>query len=416
MTDKKKPPVDDNFDPTVPEEGVTVPEDTGGTIDFVGSHLPSTTEIASAARETFGTSLPEELIQDLMRSSAEINESVRRIMHEHMALGFRFGEILRTVHRAYIANYGDSTKTLQRARGDAYFYIEKLHRFSHSKIRLHLDSYAKFHANSEAVEFLRQTDMQLLLGKDIGDEIVNAVIDARKANPEMSTREVKDLIAAYRHKQDELTATLEQVETLNNELAKLNSLYDLSRAEENRLNRDMEQMRIERTEARATTDRLRNELSLAGNSKNALHQELGDVQNQLAALRRERSQPQVSAPAAQNAEAEADLNRINEDFQRLMQESAELSKKIEAQRAEEAEVAARLQESEAALDMQRRVDEEMNALVVDFGEFVQKYHSAQLICTAAGKPEQYRPVFNALADVVGKFHTEIELARKAAGT
>jgi predicted nucleic acid-binding Zn-ribbon protein len=426
MTDKKKPPFDDgsdpkqkkirsddDFDPTIPEEGVTVPEDTGGTIDFIGSHLPSTGEIASAARETFGNSLPEELIQDLMRSSTEINESVRRIMHEHMALGFRFGEILRTVHRAYIANYGDSTKTLQRARADAYFYIEKLHRFSHSKIRLHLDSYAKFHANSEAVEFLRQTDMQLLLGKDIGDEIVNAVIDARKANPEMSTREVRDLIAAYRHKQDELTATLEQVETLNNELAKLNSLYDLSRAEENRLNRDMEQMRIERTEARAATDRLRNELSLVGNSKNALHQELSDVQNQLAELRREKAQPKISPPIAENEEALADLNRLNAEFLRLMKASADLEAKIEAQKAEEAEAAARLQEAEAALDMQTRVDETMNALVVDFGEFVQKYHSAQLLCTAGGKPERCKPVFSALADVVGKFHAEIELARKA---
>ncbi|MEK6291456.1 MAG: hypothetical protein V4793_08720, partial [Paraburkholderia tropica] len=122
--------------------------------------------------------------------------------------------------------------------------------------------------NTEAVEFLRQTDMQLLLPKDLGDEIVNAVIEQRKANPELSTREVKNLIAAYREKVDELTATREQVETSNEEVARLTSLYDLSRAEEQRLQREMELMRLQHTEDQEATDRLRNDLALAGNSRN----------------------------------------------------------------------------------------------------------------------------------------------------
>lgn len=412
MTDKKKPPVDALFDPTIPEDGVVVPED-DESLDFVGTHLPSRSDIAVATREMFG-SLPEELIQDLLRSSTEINESVRRIMNEHMNLGFRFGEIMRIVHRAYMAAYGDTTKTLQRAKRDAFAYIEKLHRISNSKVRIHIEAYTKFHNNSDAVEFLRKTDMQMLLGKDIGDEVVNAVIDARKANPEMSTREVKDLIAAYRHKQDELTATLEQVETINNEFAKLSSLYDLSRAEEQRLNRDMERMRLEHTESQAAMDRLRNELTLVGNSKNALHQELTDVQNQLAAARREHNEARNRTPASDNPEAQADLDRINAEFARLMTESTDLNRKIEAQRAEEAAVKAKLEESVAALDKRKRLEEEMNGLLAGFGEFVQKYHNAQLLCTAGSALEQYRPLFDALADIVGKFHAEIQVARKAA--
>jgi hypothetical protein len=416
MTDTKKLPVDALFDPTIPEDGVVVAED-DESLDFVGTHLPSRNDIAVATREMFG-SLPEELIQDLLRSSTEINESVRRIMNEHMNLGFRFGEIMRIVHRAYMAAYGDTTKTLQRAKRDAFAYIEKLHRISNSKVRIHIEAYTKFHNNSDAVEFLRKTDMQMLLGKDIGDDVVNAVIEARKANPEMSTREVKDLIAAYRHKQDELTATLEQVETINSEFAKLNSLYDLSRAEEQRLNRDMERMRLERTESQAAMDRLRNELTLVGNSKNALHQELTDVQNQLATARREHHEAQARLPANSSAdpneEANADLQRINAEFARLMTESADLSRKIESQKAEEAEVKAKLDESVAALDMRKRLDDEMNGLLVGFGEFVQKYHSAQLLCTAGSALDQYRPLFDALADIVGKFHAEIQVARKAA--
>ncbi|MEK6291457.1 MAG: hypothetical protein V4793_08725 [Paraburkholderia tropica] len=55
----------------------------------------------------------------------------------------------------------------------------------------------------------------------------------------------------------------------------------------------------------------------------------------------------------------------------------------------------------------------MNALVVEFGQVAQRYTSVQLLCIAEGKLQRYAPMFNALADIVGKFHTEIVAASKA---
>jgi hypothetical protein len=423
MTNKKKPPhdkdpsgkeeQDKDFDPTIPEEGVVVPE-SADAIDFIGTHLPSDTDIATAAREAFGNTLPEELIHDLMRSSTEINESVRRIMHEHMKLGYRFGEILRTVHRAYITVYSDNPKTLQRARSDAFAYIEKIHRVSFSKIRLHIDAYAKFHSNSEAVEFLRQTDMQMLLGKDIGDDVVNAVIEARKGSPEMSTREVKELIAAFRHKQDELTATLEQVETINTELARVTAAYDLSRAEEKRLQREMETMRLDQTETEEAMGRLRNDLSLSGDTRNALHQELAAVQKERDAARREVSELMNRPALKEDPEAREDSRRANEHFKRLQSESEQLEQRIESQRAEEEAIAARLAQAEETLAARSRVQEKVDSMITKFGEFAQEYHSAQLYCTADGSAQRFAGIFDALGDVVARFNAEIHAARRAA--
>ncbi|MFP3708503.1 hypothetical protein SB783_31275 [Paraburkholderia sp. SIMBA_009] len=409
---RKLTPPKDDFDPTVPEDGVLLPsdDDSGG---FFGTHLPSVDDIAHAARDSFGSTLPEERLQELMRSSAEINESVRRILHEHMALGFRFGEVMRIVHAAYITKFGDDAKTLQRAQVDAYLYIEKLHQFSRTKIKMHLRSYAKFHANTEAVEFLRQTDMQMLLPKDLGDEIVNAVIEQRKANPNLSTREVKDLINAYREKVDELTATREQVETSNEEVARLTSLYDLSRAEEQRMQREMEQMRLTQTANQEATDRLRNDLALAGNSRNALHQQLSELERDLAVARRELAEANARPPVKDEA-AQEDLNRLNAQFQKLLKESTELQARIEDQKAQEAEIAAKVAEAETAFDASQQVEEAVNALVIEFGQVAQRYTSVQLLCTAEGKLQRYAPMFNALADVVGKFHSEIVAAAKAA--
>ncbi|MCX5544660.1 hypothetical protein M3A49_35235 [Paraburkholderia sp. CNPSo 3076] len=414
MSNKKKPPLDPDFDPTVPEEGVVVPE-SNESGDIFSDHLPSAEEIAASARESFGSTLPEELLQGLMRSSAEINESVRQILNAHMALGFRFGEIMRTVHRAYVVAYGDSPTTFLRAKSDAHAYIEKVHRFSQSKIRLHLDAYAKFHNNAEAVEFLRQTDMQLLLGKDLGDEIINAVIEQRKTNPALSTREVKDLIAAYRAKTDELTATREQVETGNEEIARLTSLYDLSRAEEKRLQREMEQMRLEQSRTQEAMDQLRNDYALAGQSRSALHQQLSEVERERdAALREATELRDRPPPVNDDPEARAARRRLDEQIAKMLKEANDLEERIAAQKAEEAAIAARMEEAGSALEARKQADERVNALVIEFGEFAQRYHSAQLFCTAEGNPQRYKAIFNALADVVGKFHSEIVAASKAA--
>lgn len=414
MSNNKKLPFQPDFDPTVPEEGVVVPEDID-TGELFGNHLPSADDIAIAARESFGNTLPEDLIQELVRSSTEVNESVRRILHEHMNLGFRFGEIMRNVHRAYLANFGDNQRTLQRAKSAAFAYIEKLHRISNSKVRMHLRAYAKFHSNMAAVEFLSQTDMQLLLGKDLGDDIVNAVIEKRKENPDMPSREVKDLIAAYRQKQDELTATQEQVESVNNEMAKLITLYDVSKAEERRLHREMEQMQLQQSETQEAMGRLRNDLALAGNSRNALHQQLSEIEKERDAARREVAELKDRPPVREeDAQAKADRRRVEDQFARLLKESQQLEDKIEAQKVEEAAIAAKVQKAEAGLEARYRLDEQINALVIDFGEFAQRYHSVQLLCTAEGRPERYKPIFDALADVVGKFHKEIEAASKAA--
>ncbi|MCX5544659.1 hypothetical protein M3A49_35230 [Paraburkholderia sp. CNPSo 3076] len=115
-----------------------------------------------------------------------------------MSTGKALADIMRYIHDAYVAQRGDSEQTSRKAKRDAFEYIERQYRFSPSKIRLYLNIHARFYTDFLAYEHLRLTDMQLLLGQDIGDDIVSAVIDMRQANPCMSTREVKDAIAKLR--------------------------------------------------------------------------------------------------------------------------------------------------------------------------------------------------------------------------
>lgn len=120
------------------------------------------------------------------------------VVPDHMSIGERLAYVVRYIHDAYIAAFGDSEQTSRKAKRAAFEYIERQYRFSPSKIRLYLNVHARFYYNFLACEHLRLTDMQLLLGQDISDDIVSAVIDMRQANPFMSTREVKNAIAALR--------------------------------------------------------------------------------------------------------------------------------------------------------------------------------------------------------------------------
>lgn len=74
----------------------------------------------------------------------------------------------------------------------------KRHGVGRSTARLYMEVYERFHAMPRAIAVLRLTDMQLLIPADIGDEIIEAVIQRREADPKMSTRAVKELIGSMR--------------------------------------------------------------------------------------------------------------------------------------------------------------------------------------------------------------------------
>lgn len=151
-------------------------------------------QIESAAREQLCGALSEEDLRRIVDSSLEIESALDRIANDPLRLARRFADITSAITRRYIESYGDSPETRRRAMTAALDHLTRLHGISASKARLYIEAWKKFQARPEVLEFLRMTDMQLLVGKHIGDEIIDAVIERRAADPIMSTREVKAFI------------------------------------------------------------------------------------------------------------------------------------------------------------------------------------------------------------------------------
>ncbi|WP_234775637.1 hypothetical protein [Paraburkholderia tropica] len=116
----------------------------------------------------------------------------------HMQIGFEFTEYARIITSAFVEKYGDSHATRQRAKSGALEYVMKRHGVGRSTARLYIEVYERFHAMPRAIAALRLTDMQLLLAADIGEEVIDAAIQRREADPKMSTRAVKELIRSMR--------------------------------------------------------------------------------------------------------------------------------------------------------------------------------------------------------------------------
>lgn len=115
-----------------------------------------------------------------------------------LVLGARMRLLINEITHAYVRAAGDDARNRRIAQKYAYDYIQDIFRVSQSKIRLHVQAFDRFHRNAAAVEYLCLTDMQLLLGREIGEDVIDAVIQRRKDTPHISTREVKELIRSMR--------------------------------------------------------------------------------------------------------------------------------------------------------------------------------------------------------------------------
>jgi len=91
-----------------------------------------------------------------------------------------------------------------------------------------------------------------------------------------------------------------------------------------------------------------------------------------------------------------------------------IQERLEAARREEETLREKAKAHRSKIDESEAVEKKINALITQFGEFAQSYHSAQLLVTAGGSTQRYAPLFQALADLIGKFHGELTAALRAA--
>lgn len=416
---KKNPPDSADFDPTRLEgasASLPATEPPAHIAPTFGNFIPTEGEISAAARSIFGQDLPDTVIRTIIQESEEVAHSTRKILLEHMRIGGYYVHIMTSVINAFIATQGDRKSVRDKAAHLAYQYIQQVHQHSRSSVGVYTRIYDKFASNSAAVQSMTRADMSLLIRNDTPDELVDLVIDTKTSNPDIPHKEIRKLVAAYRKAQIEVAAGKNRLEALDTELANAGQQLDQEQSENRRLREESDRLKKAIEHDRRSADAMKNDLASHGESVSALQRELAQKELDLKNL----YQQLVQAQSKVRTET-VEVPRVPEGF--LTLEDAiedQIRRKRELERSIEVTLAARdaaekaFAGKNAEIEASLRAEKEVNTLIDSFGEFTQRFSTAQLLVTAEGKPMRYLPLFQGLADLVGKFHSELVAVTRAA--
>ncbi|MGF6292736.1 hypothetical protein [Paraburkholderia youngii] len=376
-------------------------------------HIPNQSEISQAARQFFAGQLDDSLVAAIVAESEEVAHSTRKILQEHMRIGGNFAHIMISVQNDFVSRLGDTPKSRSTATELVYRFLEQVFRRSRSWVKLYIKVYEKFSSNVGAVQILSLSDMQLLTSNDIGDDIIDMVVDAKKENPELSKREIKKLISDFR---EQLAEKDTRLDVVTNQLSDVAGELDDTKSDRDRLTEEakrlQQQIEREKKNANGTLVELaeaQRMLSVLQNQLANTERELTTRTNELRAASEKVQTKEVPVPTLPEH-----IKNLQEATQSAMDDFNKASEKAEAMRAEVAALEQRRDAEAARIEVQEVLEKKIKGLLQKFGDFMQDYHSAQLLVTAEGAHKAFAGLFTALADLVGKFHGELQAAARAA--
>jgi uncharacterized coiled-coil DUF342 family protein len=404
----------DAFDPTRLDAGGA---DGSGALEeslpptFV--HIPNQSEISQAARQFFAGQLDDSFVAAIVAESEEVAHSTRKILQEHMRIGGNFAHIMISVQNDFVSRLGDTPKSRSTATELVYRFLEQVFRRSRSSVKLYIRCYEKFSTNIGAVQILSLSDMQLLVGNDIGDDIIEMVVDAKKENPELSKREIKKLISDFREQLAEKNTRLDLV---TNQLSDIAGELDDTKSDRDRLTEEAKrlQQQIEREKKNANGTLV--ELAEAQRMLSVLQNQLANTERELTTRTNElrEASEKVQTKEVRVPTLPDHIKNLQEATRNAMNDFNEAREKADAMLTEVAALEQRRDAEAAKIEARELLEKKIKGLLQKFGDFMQDYHSAQLLVTADGAHKSFGGLFTALADLVGKFHGELQAAARAA--
>ncbi|MEX3969876.1 hypothetical protein [Paraburkholderia caribensis] len=401
-----------DFDPTRLE----APESAGDLTDagptpLAFAHIPDEQEISKTVRMFFGDAVPESLRAIIATESMEIAHSTRKILEEHMHIGCILFGLRSRIESHFVAVQGDTRHIRNTAAELFYKYVEKLFRKKHDTVKVYIRIYLRFSSNAGAMEMLGYTDMHMLVSQD--DEVIDAVLEAKRKDPELGKREIKKIIENYKLKLEEKQASLDVV---NSQLSEVVGQLDDARHENQYLSEETKQLRLLVEQDKERNKKTMVDLDVANRSVSTMHTEITKLQQERtnllrqlteAATRVETKEVIVSGPAE-------DIKQLQAAAQGLMDQVAAATEKRESLLAEVAALEEQRKEQVAAIESKEAIERSIKELMADFGSFMQKYKTTQLLVTAGGSVAMFSDLFAAFADHVGSFHQELQAAARAA--
>lgn len=117
---------------------------------------------------------------------------------EYLKKGRSIVELIQNLEREYVRLTGDSPAVRKRAKSLAYEFAQRTTGLSRDSVNLYARCYEKFGGMPDAWEYLRISDMQLLLPDDADADLIRYIAEHRRDAPDLRREEIRELIRQYR--------------------------------------------------------------------------------------------------------------------------------------------------------------------------------------------------------------------------
>jgi hypothetical protein len=356
--------------------------------------------------------LPAESIQTLINSSRQIQNSLRNITKEHVAIGAHLANIAHVFLSTAIEQYGDNAAVQQRALGLLWGYVERVHNIRSKSARNYIKAYRLMQNNPVAQACLTHSDAEFLSRKNLPKEVVDAVINAKSvalaAGETMTHKELKALTEELVRSKSLLSDAMVTTEDLREQLADAADQLSNEKIDNQHLLADntrlQSEIRTMQELATHTSEDLRRQVAHV----NALR---GDNEN--LASERDRLDGELKKALANPKIEYRDKDVPSQQAEQLTAQIESLDAKIAEKRRELDAATSTLQKASELVDAKQKknqIDGKIAEVVYQFSTFHATYTSIQLLIAGGGYLKEYRPSLQAIADKMRQFLSEVDAA------
>jgi hypothetical protein len=370
-------------------------------------------QIRNIITKDFGEcQLPADAIQAVINSSRQVQNSLHNITKEHVNIGGHLANIATVFVNASIEQYGDTHSVIQRALELLYKYIERVHGMRRRSARNYIKAYRLIQDNPIAQSCLTHSDAEFLSRKNLPQDVVEAVINAKytalDAGQSMPFTEVKALTGELMKTRSLLSEAIVTNEDLQEQLADTADRLSNEQIDNKHL---IEANTKLQSEVRTMTDLVAHTTEDARRQVAHVNALRTDNENLMAEKARVESELQkaLTTPKIEWRDREASSSEIEALGTRIASLDAAISEK-----RQELEAATDMLQRASALgeEKQRKnlIDSKITEIVNLFGTFHATYTSTQLLIAGGGYLKDYRPSLEAIADKMRQFLSEVDAA------
>ncbi|KDR40840.1 hypothetical protein [Caballeronia glathei] len=374
--------------------------------------------IAVVARQIFGGGDEnKDFIAKLVESMLAVAESRAKIVAEQVILGGTLTQMVVATINHHTQKVGDTFNARRKAVSLALEFTEKSLQIKPSSARCYMRCHAKFGDEHEALRVFNLGELNILAAHEVTHEQITAIMEKKKTSPEMSRKDVDEMLRALQRQEEAIDDRDRQLENVQSLLEDSKVQLDVSERESQHLKEELAANKRHIVEKEKSLADMRELLVERTSGYSAMEKEVSDKSKQVDELTAEVAALRSAKPMVETKEVIVEklpesLANVTAAVTASLAELGELDAKKSAAADELAALTAQYEAQKAEMEAATKAQRSMDELTEAWADVAGKMAKVQAAVQASREPQIYKPALEALSGMLRKYIEEIEAALK----